>query len=261
MATYSQLGKFPGWVADTFGSWWIWMPWFYSTLENSDFQYSSYVLPNSHPNEWNGVVCTQFLKSRAYYPGYSKLNAKEKQKVVLDMSQKEEWPFPEVIPTACSVSGLDLQTMLWHCHSLFKSMFAEPYSCLHHNAADGHTKLLLSTITKLDRLMKVKVDQLNLLYEAKCNFLSIPRAVRLMTTYGSARNIQEGGVDGEGVVKILRPLTPRGLKQHFARNLMNAYHRDQQLSDFCDELGSHFPTTRDDTTDPATIMELLVDQA
>jgi hypothetical protein len=42
----------------------------------------------------------------------------------------------------------------------------------------------------LDRLMKVKVNQLNL-YEAKHNFISIPRAVWLMTTYGSARNIQE----------------------------------------------------------------------
>jgi hypothetical protein len=91
--------------------------------------------------------------------------------------------------------------------------------------------------------MKVKVNQLNL-YEAKYNFLSIPRAVWLMTTYGSTRNIQEGGVDGEGVVQILRPLTPRGLKQHFAWNLMNAYHRDQQLSDFCDELGSHCHTTK-----------------
>jgi hypothetical protein len=91
MATYSQLGKFPGWVADTFRSWWIWMPWFYSTLKNSAFQYSSYVLPTSHPSEWNGVVCAQFLKSRAYL-GYSKLNAKEKQKTVTNMSQKEEWP-------------------------------------------------------------------------------------------------------------------------------------------------------------------------
>jgi hypothetical protein len=165
-----------------------------------------------------------------------------------------------VIPKACAVSGLDLQTMLWHCHSLFKNMFAEPYSHLHRHAADSHTKLLLSTITKLDRLMKVKVNQLDL-YEAKYNFISIPRAVRLMTTYGSARNIQEGGVDGEGVVKILRPLTPRGLKQHFAKNLINAYHRDQQLSNFCEELSEQFPSTRDNTTHPATIMEVLEDLA
>jgi hypothetical protein len=27
MATYSALGKFPGWVVDTFRLWWMWMPW------------------------------------------------------------------------------------------------------------------------------------------------------------------------------------------------------------------------------------------
>jgi hypothetical protein len=122
-------------------------------------------------------------------------------------------------------------------------MFAEPYSHLHRNAADSHTKLLLSTIPKLDHLMEVKVNQLNL-YEAKYNFLSIPHAIQLMTTYCSTRNIQEGGVDGEGIVKILRPLTPRGLEQHFAWNLMNTYQRDQQLSNFCDEPGSYFPYGR-----------------
>jgi hypothetical protein len=89
--------NFPDVVADTFRLWWIWMPWLYSNLENSAFQYSSHVLPTSHPNEWNGVVCTHILKSGAY-PGYSKLNEKKKQKVVLDMSQKEEWPFPEALP-------------------------------------------------------------------------------------------------------------------------------------------------------------------
>jgi hypothetical protein len=68
-------------------------------------------------------------------------------------------------------------------------------------------------------------------------------------------------VDGEGVVKILRPLTPRGLKQHFAKNLINAYHRDQQLSNFCDELSAQFRSTRDNMTHPATIMEVLEDLA
>jgi hypothetical protein len=65
-------------------------------------------------------------------------------------------------------------------------------------AEDGHSKLLLFMITKLDRLMKVKDNQPNL-YEAKYNFISIPCAVRLMTTYGSARNIQEGGSTERGL--------------------------------------------------------------
>jgi hypothetical protein len=149
IATYSQLGKFPGWVADTFCSWWIWMPWFYCTLENTAFQYTSYVLPTHHPSQWNGVVCNQFLKSRGH-PGYSKVNAKEKQKVVTDMTSKEAWPFQEVLPTAFAVTGANLQTMLWHCHSLCKNMFAEPYCQNHWYAADSHSKLLISTITICD---------------------------------------------------------------------------------------------------------------
>lgn len=74
------------------------------------------------------------------------------------------------------------------------------------------------------------------IYEVKYNFISLPRAVHLLSTFGSARNIQEGGIDGEGVAKMLRPLTPRGLKLHFARNLLDAFHRDQQLEELCNEI-------------------------
>jgi hypothetical protein len=261
MATYSQLGKFPGWVADTFRSWWIWMPWFYSSLANATFQYSNYVLPTTPPSQWNGAVCSQFLKSRGY-PGYSKLNANEKQKVVLEMSLREDWPSTEVIPVVCAVTGIELQKLVWHCHALFKNMFAEPSTNIQSHAADCHSKLLLSTITKLDRLMQVNDNQPNL-YEAKYNFISLPRAVRLMSIFGSARNIQEGGVDGEGVVKLLRPLTPQGLKQHFAKNLINAFHRDQQLGNFCEELATHHRVDllQDGTTPSAKGMQLLIDSA
>jgi hypothetical protein len=112
---------------------------FYSALENTAFQYTSYVLPTHHPSQRNGVVCNQFLKPRGY-PGYSKLKAKEKQQVVVDMSQQDEWPFEEIIPTACAVTGEDLQKMLWHCHSLFKYMFTEPY-CHNHQHVCGRRSL------------------------------------------------------------------------------------------------------------------------
>ena len=44
------------------------------------------------------------------------------------MSLREDWPLEEVIPAACAVTGTDLQTLVWHCHALFKNMFAEPSS-------------------------------------------------------------------------------------------------------------------------------------
>ena len=234
MATYSPLGKFPGWVADTFRSWWIWMPWLYSVLSNKIFAYSPYLLPTIPPKRWNGMVCAQFLKSRGY-PGYTKLKAKEKQAVVLAMSRKPDWPPPPVVNRAYMVSGDELQVLVWHCHSLFKNLFSAPQGINHRNAASAHVKLLLTVITRLDRKMQDGTNLPNL-YEVKYNFISLPRAVRLLSSFGSARNIQEGGTDGEGVVKMLRPLTRRGLKKHFARNLINVFHCDQQLSEFCNEV-------------------------
>jgi hypothetical protein len=234
MATYSPLGKFPGWVADTFRSWWIWMPWYYSVLDNTVFAYNKYEWPDKQPLQWNGAECKAFLKSRAY-TGYSKMLAAESKAVVAAMMQDSGWPPEEVIPAACSVEIDDIRVMVDHCHSLFKHMFAEPQTPDNQHAAATHAKLLLSTITKLDRLMHPSENLPNL-YEVKYNFISLTRAVSLLSVYGSARNIQEGGTDGEGIVKMLRPLTPRGLKQHFARNLMNAFHRDQQLQELCEDM-------------------------
>ena len=258
MATYSQLGKFPGWVADTFRTWWIWMPWFYDVIDNSTFRYSPYVLPTTAPCQWNGLICNQFLKSRAY-PGYSRLTVKEKKGIVMSLSAQDDWPMTEVIPGACAVSGPELQNVVWHCHSLFKNLFAEPRNVGHDHAADGHVKLLLSHITKLDQLMNAQ-DNLPNLYETKYNFISLPRAVRLLRIYGSARNIQEGGTDGEGIVKMLRPLTPRGLKKHFARNLMDAFHRDQQLGELCDEVGAKLSSLQQHATHRNGVIQQMLDQ-
>ena len=205
------------------------------------------------------MVCGQFLKSIGY-PGYTKLKAKEKQKVVLDMSEMPDWPPPPVVDKAFLVSGDDLQSLIWHCHSLFKYLFAAPHDHHYRHAANGHVKLLLSVITRLDRLMQDGDDVPNL-YEVKYNFISLPRAVRLLGTYGSARNIQEGGTDGEVVVKMLRPLTPRGLKQHFSRNLINAFHRDQQLSEFCTEVQAHADGAVTNGNDENHVMQLLLDRA
>ena len=233
------------------------MPWFYSTLDNTVFAYAKYEWPDKPPLQWNGTECKAFLKSRAY-AGYSKLKAPESKAVVNAMMQDPGWPPAELIPAACSVEIVDIRAMVDHCHSLFKHMFAEPQTHENQNAASAHAKLLLSTITKLDRLMH-PFENLPNLYEVKYNFISLTRAVRLLEVYGSARNIQEGGTDGEGIVKMLRPLTPRGLKQHFARNLMNAFHRDQQLQELCEDLYPHVTVGNHGISADRHHMQCLVD--
>jgi hypothetical protein len=212
------------------------MPWTYSCLDSAKFGYTPYTLPEKPPNQWNGKESGLFLVSRGIKGvSISMLNANGKKGMVADMVTKGDWPPNEIAPGACGVTGVELETLVWRCHSLFKFLFAEPNRVCHQNAAGSHTKLLLSIITKLDRVIHSEVTMPNL-YEVKYNFISLNRAVRLLSRFGGARNIQEGGVDGEGVVKMLRPLTPRGLKQHFARNLMNSFHRDQTMEQLCEEV-------------------------
>jgi hypothetical protein len=186
------------------------------------------------------------------------MNADTKKEMVASMVALDDWPPAEIAPGACGVTGGDLQKLVSHCHSLFKFLFTAPHTLRHQNAADIHAKLLLSAITRLDRIIHSGTTMPNI-YEVKYNFISLPRAVRLLSRFGSARNIQEGGVDGEGVVKMLRPLTPRGLKQHFARNLLDSFHRDLTLEQLCEEV-QNAVSNADATNDAAgSTLRQLVD--
>ena len=55
------------------------------------------------------------------------------------------------------------------------------------------------------------------------------RAMKQLKEYKSARYVHEGGPEGEGIVKELRPLVPAGLKDKFAKNLIDAWNRDHEL--------------------------------
>ena len=96
--------------------------------------------------EWRGMCQISQITGN---PWLYKLNAKDKKAAVmkLRLDVDYQWPGTEVIPSACAVSGLDLQRMLWHCHAVFKNLFAEPHTLGHQHAAECHAKLLLLPIT------------------------------------------------------------------------------------------------------------------
>ena len=77
----------------------------------------------------------------------------------------DDWPPAEIAPGAC-VTGGDLQKLVSHCHSLFKFLFTAPHMLRHQNAADIHAKLLLSAITRLDRIIHSGTTMPNI-YEVK----------------------------------------------------------------------------------------------
>ena len=97
-------------------------------------------------------------------------------------------------------------------------------------AERAYAKLFLSKMNDIDKVLnKDDTTPSKPIYLAKYNLISLIRAMNQLKEYNSARYVHEGGPEGEGIVKELRPLVPAGLKDHFAKNLIDSWNRDHEL--------------------------------
>ena len=75
------------------------------------------------------------------------------------------------------------------------------------------------------------------MFLAKYNFPSLLRAAEHLERFGNIRDLHEGGIEGEAMVKKLRPLVPNGLKDRFATHLLAKAFRDYTLDRVMRNLG------------------------
>ena len=85
----------------------------------------------------------------------------------------------------------------------------------------------LSHIESLD--LKMNPGREKPIWIAKYNFLGLLRICESFDLFRHARNLYEGGVIREGIVKQLRPLTASGVHQKWATNLLLKYYRQLTL--------------------------------
>jgi hypothetical protein len=71
---------------------------------------------------------------------------------------------------------------------------------------------------------------------AKFNFLGLLRVCKSFPRFQHVRNLYEGGVIGEGIVKELRPLVAKGVHGRWATNLLLAHYRTSTLDLLIDAL-------------------------
>jgi hypothetical protein len=64
---------------------------------------------------------------------------------------------------------------------------------------------------------------------AKFNFLGLLRVCDSFVHFRHVRNLYEGGSIGEGMVKELRPLVAKGVKDDWATNVLLSYYRQSSL--------------------------------
>jgi hypothetical protein len=122
------------------------------------------------------------------------------------------------------VDGRDMRRLWWSCSSMFKDLMRVNHDTTTINRTDARVRAFLSNIESLDA--SLQPARVTPLYLAKYNFPSLLRAVTHLRPFGNIRDLHEGGIEGEAMVKVLRPLLPNGLKGEFAHHLLRKAFRD-----------------------------------
>jgi hypothetical protein len=68
------------------------------------------------------------------------------------------------------------------------------------------------------------------IWQSKYGLLGLLRCRQHFIDYTYPHSLYEGGIEGEGMVKELRPLCPNAVRSGWPVNLMNAYNRQNSLS-------------------------------
>ena len=224
LATYNAA--MAGWVGDTCRSMCFLFPWIYQFLSENMFHFVPYTPPTTSFELWTKPICVQFLKSRGITPGNKRIA--ELKTIIGDMVDNNDGNLPEpVIPPACGVNGSDMLELVRNCHNLFKHFFA-----IHNNkqVTMSAVKHFLNVFHKIDRTLHPNSKPM---YLTKYNFVSLIRAMGQLDGLTSMRFYHEGGLEGEGIVRILRPLLPTNLPVKFATHLLQNYTRQKLLHSMC----------------------------
>jgi hypothetical protein len=130
------------------------------------------------------------------------------------------------------VNGTVMLQMLWHCHRMFKALFAVTVD-LH--TARQCVQRFLSSVELVDSTLRPDVNKPS--YITTYNLVSLLRAVDQAEARSSMQYYQEGGQDGEGIVKPLRDLLPPNLPPKFASNLLSNRFRQSVINEWVEESG------------------------
>lgn len=137
---------------------------------------------------------------------------------------------------ASLVTPQDMRRLWLSCASMFKDLMRIDHDTASINRTYARVRAFLSEIEALDAALQPARSKP--LYLAKYNFPSLLRATEHLAKFGNIRDLHEGGIEGEAMVKQLRPLVPNGLKNRFATHLLNKAFRDYSLDRMVRHLGT-----------------------
>ena len=185
------------------------MPWLYSCIRFQRFGFRDYV-PDGNVTKWKKADCSKFLLSRGFKVNLTH-DVHQLRKNIQRVIKANKNRIPEQKQSLLqTILPKEITRLIWYCHLLFKMFFdtENAYDVEHHILV---TKQFLSSVHSTTDCLYYG-DGEKSFYLKKYNFVSLLRGmIDGKKNWTSGKYIHEGGIEGEGMVKELRPLLPNNL--------------------------------------------------
>jgi hypothetical protein len=240
--------KFGGFTAETYRSMCMISPWLYRCLLEDDLVPPPPCDPGNKPqHKWTKEENVSWMEMRDidFSPTITAPEAREQVKRLLRKKKK-----PKVVYTARErIQPDEIRDLVSRMFEMFRSIFCmDLYGEEAKNRATASVMRFLCLMENLDKRMNPKREKH--IWIAKFNFLSLLRICESFARFNQVRNLYEGGIIGEGMVKQLRPLVGKGVHGKWATNLLLAYYRHSTLDMIIEAAEEMSGTTRTKKTCP-----------
>lgn len=220
--------KFGGFVAENYAAVTMILPWLSRVLEEDDM----IVGPLTEPPDptvkaystWNGKECKAWLSARAV-PKVSTLSKLEAQLMVKRYLEGPSECIPLLVPNlGRQMNPSVIRKLHETTQVMFSCLFATDLKGIEGcNRSTALARNFLSVYEDIDNLLLPNRDKP--IWLAKFNMLGLLRAPNHFLRHELVRNLHEGGLQGEGIVKILRKLCPTGIRPGWSLNLNDSFYR------------------------------------
>jgi hypothetical protein len=181
------------------------------------------VLPPSSKlrSKWTSKENTAWLRVRGLKV-FPKTTANEFRKIVDDHHTNPLGP-PKVI-SETTPTAKEMRHLLVLLFRVLGALFSRYTKEL--EAANRFEALVIQLLDCVERIGKsCHSDQKQPIWLSKYGMLGLLRCRQHFLDYCYPHSLYEGGIEGEGMVKELRPLCPNAVRAGWPLNLMNAYNQ------------------------------------
>jgi hypothetical protein len=198
-------GKLGGWVSENFLAVARLAKWFYGRVPDMVGEQANADISLADKKKWTGKVCTQWLRIRGLDTKGSAAEVKERVEAYMCIPTGP--PLVLALPTAD-----DLISMQHALAAIISRIMTESVTNEFVLDVERHIKIFLSMFTRLEG--KLDPGQKMPSWISSYNFsslLNIPEAMRM---YGPLRNLWEGGYQGEGILRYVKPEASYGMRRN-----------------------------------------------